>query len=67
MKKPSVDEESFENMCAVLTGRCDDVDQGTCVGPTLRDSTMPYDSLKFLDAMPAYDSRFGPDFNANAL
>ena len=54
-------------MCKILIGRCDDVDQGTCIGPTPRESHMPYDSLRFLDAWPADDSKFGPDFNANAL
>ena len=55
-EEPSDDEESFENMCTVLIGRCDDVDQVTCVGPTPRESHTPYDFLKILNAWPADDS-----------
>jgi hypothetical protein len=51
----------------VVASRCNDVDNGTCTGPTPRDNIVPYPSMRFLSEWPVdCPAKFGPDFNKEA-
>ena len=66
-RDPETYKHDFRTAIDVVASRCNDVDNGTCTGPTPRDNIVPYPSMRFLSEWPVdCPAKFGPDFNKEA-